>query len=136
MAAKVPVLKALALITGKAKNGNRAERESMTIKYSDGIAVEAVLLSRTENSMRLAVQGADDVVEISHIEGTWVTSECEPVTIEFAWQRRNHKPTITEAECCCSRELAAKLIHSLFVSSSEDKTEPAAPRELYLTAGH
>jgi hypothetical protein len=95
----------------------------MTITYSDGIAVEAVLLSRTENIMRLAVKGADDVIEVSNINGTWVSADCEPVSIEFAWQRRDRKPMISEAECCCSRELAAKLIHSLFAGSNEDKVE-------------
>jgi hypothetical protein len=86
----------------------------MTITYSDGIAVEAVLLSRTESKMRLAVQGADDVIEVSNINGTWVAADCEPVSIQ---------PTISEAECCCSRELAAKLIHSLFAGSNEEKIE-------------
>jgi hypothetical protein len=93
----------------------------MTIKYSDGIAVEAVLLSRTENMMRLAVPGAEDVVEVTDINGTWVTSDCEPVSIEFAWQRLDRKPTVTEAECCCSRELAAKLLQALFVGDSEEE---------------
>ncbi len=101
----------------------------MIITYSDGIAVEAVLLSRTENTMRLAVQGADDVVEVSNINGIWVSEDCEPISIEFAWQRRDRKPSVSEAECCCSRELAAKLIHSLFTGSIEDKIELDAPTE-------
>src|SRR5580658_7766200 len=95
----------------------------MTITYSNGIAVEAVLLSRTENTMRLAVQGADDVIEVSNINGTWVAADCEPVSIRFAWERRDRKPVISEAECCCSQELAAKLIHSLFAGSNEEKIE-------------
>lgn len=102
----------------------------MKIKYSDGIAVEAVLLSRTDNTMRLAVQGAEDVIEVSNINGVWVSAECEPVSIEFAWQRRDHKPVISEAECCCSRELAARLIHSLFAGSSEDRVELEIPAEV------
>ena len=107
----------------------------MTIKYSEGIAFEAVLLSRTENTMRLAVQGADDVVEISNINGVWVSADCEPVSVEFAWQRRDRKPTVTEAECCCSRELAAKLIHSLFVGSSDAPIELEVRPELHQAAG-
>jgi hypothetical protein len=101
----------------------------MTITYSDGMAVEAVLLSRTENTMRLAVQGADDVIELSNIKGIWVSANCEPVEIEFAWQRRQRKPTISEAECYCSSELAARLVHSLFSGSVEDKLEPEDPTE-------
>jgi hypothetical protein len=102
----------------------------MTIKYSNGKAFEAVLLSRTDDNMRLAVQGADDVMEFSNINGTWVSADCEPVTIEFAWQRRAHKPTVTEAECSCSHELAARLIHLLHTDSSEDRIEMEAPVEL------
>jgi hypothetical protein len=106
----------------------------MTITYSDGIAVEAVLLSRTERKMRLAVQGADDVIEVSNINGTWVSADCEPVSIEFAWQRRDRKPTISEAECCCSHELAAKLIHSLFDGVNEEKVELEARPESHQLA--
>ena len=102
----------------------------MTITYSDGLAVEGVLLSRTEDMMRLAVRGADDVLEVSNINGTWVTADCEPVSVEFFWQRRDRKPTITEADCCCSRELAAKLIQSLFAGSNEDAIELEAPIDL------
>ena len=89
----------------------------MTIKYSDGRAVQAVLLSRTEMTIRVAMEGFDDVMEFSNIKGTWVSADCEPVGIEFAWQRHDHKPTISEADCCCSRELAARLMRSLFTDS-------------------
>jgi hypothetical protein len=106
----------------------------MTITYSDGMAVEAVLLSRTESKMRLAVQGADDVIEVSNINGTWVSADCEPVSIEFAWQRRDRKPTISEVECCCSHELAAKLIHSLFAGANEEKIELEARPESHRVA--
>jgi len=95
----------------------------MKINYSDGRAVEAVLLTHTEGTLRVAVQGADDVMEISDINGTWVSEDCEPVVIDFAWQRLNRKPKINEADCYCSHELAARLIHLLFTDSSEDTTE-------------
>lgn len=86
----------------------------MTIKYSDGRSVEAVLLSRTEHTIRVAIGGADDVMELSNVNGTWVSADCEPVRIAFAWQRHDRKPTISETDCCCSLELAARLIRSLF----------------------
>jgi len=102
--------------------GNGNASKTMTIKYSDGKSFEAVLLLRTENTIRLAVEGADDVMELTDINGTWVSDDCEPVFIEFAWQRHAYKPAVDEADCCCSRELAARLIHSLFAPGDEDST--------------
>ena len=95
----------------------------MTINYSDGRAVEAVLLARTECRLLVAAQGADDVMEISNINGTWVSEDCEPVAIEFAWQQLDRKPKISEADCHCSPELAARLIRLLFTDSNADTTE-------------
>ncbi len=102
----------------------------MTINYSDGRTLEAVLLTRTDDNIRLAVQGADDVMEFSNINGTWVCGGFGAGHGEFAWQRRAQKPTVTEAECCCSHELAARLIHLLYTDSSEDRIEMEAPAEL------
>src|ERR1022692_1582403 len=95
----------------------------MTINYSAGRAVEAVLLTRTERTLLVAVQGADDVMEISNINEPGVSAVCEPVAIEFAWQRLDRKSKISEADCHCSPELAARLIRLLFTDSSADTTE-------------
>ena len=103
--------------------GSESKEQNMTINYSDGRAVEAMLLTRTESTLLVAVQGAGDVMEISDINGTWVTADCEPVTIGFAWQQLDRKPKVSEADCYCSHELAARLIGLLFTDSSEDTTE-------------
>ena len=95
----------------------------MTIVYSDSRAVEAVLLSRTETTIRVAMEGLDDVVEFSNINGIWLSADWEPVRIEFAWQRQECKPTISEADCCCSCELAARLMQSLFTDATEERIE-------------
>lgn len=107
----------------------------MTIKYSDGRTVEAVLLSRTETTLRVAIEGADDAMEVSDVNGTWVSTDCEPVSIEFAWQRHDRKKTISVDDCCCSHELAARLIHLLFTGSNEDEVEMSDPGELRMDAG-
>jgi hypothetical protein len=99
----------------------------MTVNYLDGRTVEAVLLARTKNKLLVAVQGADDVMEISDINGVWVSSDCEPVTIEFAWQRLDRKPKVSGADCHCSHELAACLIHLLLTDSSKGVTESDVP---------
>jgi hypothetical protein len=92
----------------------------MTIRYSDGRVGEALLLSRGEDTIRLQVKGADDVVEFSNIRGTWVSADCEPVSIEFAWQRDDREPLVSETDCVCSAELADRLLQLLFTDSGED----------------
>ena len=113
----------------------------MTIKYSDGRSVEAVLLSRMETTIRVAIEGTEDAMEFSdisaasEINGTWVSADCGPVLIEFVWQRPDRKPAASEADCCCSSELAARLIDSLF-AGSEDRMEgdASADSRPFLTA--
>jgi hypothetical protein len=107
--------------------GSESGGKNMTINYSDGRAAEVVLLARTESTLLVALKGGDDVMEISEIDGTWVSPDCEPVTIESAWQRINRQPKISEADCYCSHELAARLVRLLFADSSEDKIELRAP---------
>jgi hypothetical protein len=100
----------------------------MTINYLNGKSVEAVLLSRTEQTMRVAVQGAEDVIELENIHGTWVSDECEPVSLRFAWQWYGQKPSFSEDDFCCSHELAATLLHSLFTGADEATMELNAPQ--------
>src|SRR5580698_7921009 len=120
----VLVHQALAPNSSSAKNGFREqENKTMTITFSDGRAVEALLMTRTETMMRAMIRGVDDVTEFSNISGVWVSADCEPVTIEFAWQRLNPKPAISEADCHCSHELAARLIRLLYTDSNEDRAE-------------
>jgi len=85
----------------------------MTIHYINKKSIEGFLLARTDNTLRVSIPGADDVLEFTCINGTWVSEDCEPVRIEFAWERKSHQPEVTEADCICPRELAAHLIHLL-----------------------
>src|ERR1051325_3726719 len=96
----------------------------MTIRYSNGQVFEAALLSRTEGSMRIVIQGSNDVAELNQVNGTWVSEECEPVQVEFAWARRGPIEEVTEADCVCPHELAARLLHVLF--GGENEPEPKA----------
>src|SRR5689334_14089206 len=95
------------------------QRKLMTIRYRDGNKVEATILARTEASMRVAVNGCDDVVQLRHLHGTWVTDDCEPVAVEFAWSRaEGGPPVVTIDDCICSRELAARLLQ-MFLSPED-----------------
>jgi hypothetical protein len=100
----------------------------MTIRYADGKAVEGVTLARTANMMRVAVEGCDDAVEFINVHGTWISEDCEPVILEFG-PRRKASAMLTEPDCICSRDLAARLIDLLLTDSSEDLSEaPTTPQ--------
>jgi hypothetical protein len=99
----------------------------MTIRYMNGSAQEAMLLSRTETELRIALRGSDDVLSLNHIGGTWVTEDCEPVHVDFAWSRLPAGEPFTESDCVCSHDLAAHLIHLLYTGDEElQAAEPAA----------
>src|ERR1039457_2540108 len=91
-----------------------AHNAIVTITYPNGIILEAIVLSHEENEIRAMAAGSDDVLAFTRIHGTWISEEVEPVTIEFARQRRGASPTPSLAACICSKELAARLIQSLF----------------------
>ena len=59
----------------------------MIIEYRDGRTVEALILARDSTTMRVAVKGGDDVLQLDHVNGRWVTEDREAVHIEFAWDR-------------------------------------------------
>ncbi len=99
----------------------------MTIRYSNGYQIEGVLLSRDEHSMRVGVQGSDDVLHLSEVNGTWITEDCEPVQVEFAWTPGDSEPVVTLDDCVCSKELAAKLLHLLFSGKEDAEAEAAGP---------
>lgn len=109
------------------------ETAIMTIRYSNGHEFEAALLTQTETQMRIVLQGSEDVLDLQKINGTWITDECEPVHVEFAWTRPSLLDTIAEDECICSPELAARLLHLLFSGENEPNAKnPTAGRAAQL----
>ncbi len=104
----------------------------MTIRYRDGLTKESVLLSRSKDALRVAIEGCEDVTELHQINGVWVTDECEPVQVSFAWDR-DPAPEVNEAECICAPDVAARLIHLLYVG--EEEVPKPSPAPLVLAAG-
>jgi len=99
-----------------------ASVEIMTIRYPDGRTIEAVTLRRTDNFMRVAAKGCEDTAEFTRVHGTWISEDCEPVIMEYG-QPGNDPTTLSEADCICPRELAARLIDLLLIDSAEDEWE-------------
>lgn len=95
----------------------------MIVRYRDGKTVEGILLARAENRMRVALRDGADVTEFTETNGVWVSDDCEPVEIEFAWQKKSKQAAVTEADCICSRELAARLIHLLLSGDPVEESE-------------
>ena len=96
-----------------------SEAVNMTIRYADGITIEGIILSRNDKAIRVAVKDGGDPVVLTCLNGTWTSEACEPVEVEFDWQRYNGKETVAESDCICPKELAARLIRVL-LSGDED----------------
>ena len=113
---------------GARKNAARwvfKSEKPMTIRYANGQILEAVLLSRTETTLRVAIPGSEDSAEFTLIHGVWVSEDCEPAEVEFSWGRHARAAEVREADCVCPHELAARLIHMLY--SGEQEAAAAAP---------
>jgi hypothetical protein len=92
----------------------------MTITYSNGTVLEAIVLAHEEEALRVAVAGDSDVRTFRRIHGVWISEECEPVAVEFAWERLGAANVPDEAECICPKKLAARLISMLRAGTDED----------------
>jgi hypothetical protein len=86
--------------------------KDMVIRYKNGQKIEGVLLSRTAKVMRVALQGSEDVLVLNEVNGSWITDDCEPVEVSFAWELPP-APVVREEDFICSPELAAQLIDML-----------------------
>ena len=113
-----------------------SKRAHMTIRYSNGHQIEAVLLSQEATSMRIALHGSEDVLQLENVNGRWITEECEPVEVDFAWASRTPSNEISEKDCICSPELAAKLLHLLLAGENELDTRNPAPRPTHVPVYH
>jgi hypothetical protein len=98
----------------------------MIIKFSDDTKLQGRIFTQTGSTMRVALDGASDLVDFTCISGQWVSEDCEPVEIEFAWQRTPKAKVVSELDCICSPELASRLMQSLMSDSLEDEVAVTA----------
>lgn len=61
----------------------RLRSSEVRVRYADGCCRDAVILTLNGAVMRVAVQGCDDAVEFTLINGNWFCEELEPVSFEF-----------------------------------------------------
>lgn len=55
----------------------------LLIRFTNGRILQGVMLALWSQMVRVAVKGEDDAAEFRLINQTWVSEDCEPVTIEF-----------------------------------------------------
>jgi hypothetical protein len=94
--------------------GPGAHNHFMTITYANETVLKAIVLSHEENEIRAIAAGCEDVLVFTCIHDTWISEELEPVTIEFGWQRGWVAATPSVDDCICPKDLATRLIQSLF----------------------
>jgi hypothetical protein len=83
------------------------------------LVAEGLLLTREENRIRVVLEGSDDVLEMSRLNGVWVTEHCEPVWISMEWDRPKLNAATSEEDFVCCTELAA--IHLLYSGDEEEQ---------------
>ena len=54
----------------------------MTIRYQDGLRIEAVLLAAGRDRMRVAAGAQRDTIELHKVDGCWFTEEGDEIEIE------------------------------------------------------
>jgi hypothetical protein len=72
-----------------------------------------MLLSRTADTLRVAVEGETDITEFYSAESAWVSESFEAVTIEFEWERQRQSNVPSVDDCVCSPKLAEQLMTQL-----------------------
>ena len=55
----------------------------LLIKFNNGTVLQGVMLALWSEMIRVAIKNADDAAEFRLINQTWVSEDCEPVTIQF-----------------------------------------------------
>ena len=98
----------------------------MKIRYQNGSAIEGLTLYRTDQIMRIAAAGVDDVMELTRIHGAWITDDCEPVTMETGIQFKD-VVSDSDEDFICPKELAEHLVSLLFIDAAEDVFDQQDP---------
>src|SRR4051794_4548930 len=92
----------------------------MTITYSDGTVLEAIVFAHEEESLRVAVAGEGDVRILRRIDGVWMSEDNQPVAVQFAWECPTPAAIPEVTDCICPKDLAARLIAMLNEGTGED----------------
>src|SRR4051812_43295150 len=82
----------------------------MTITYPNGASVDALLMARGKNFVRVAVPGDHAVRTFHLVGGNWVTENGAKVQIA---RRHGAAEAPTDSECVCPKKLTSQLMSLL-----------------------
>ena len=106
----------------------------MIIQFASGKTMEGIALSIQNHTMRVALRGHNDAIELFQVNGCWITEGWEAVRIHSGVEASEDRESASEAEFVCSRELASQLITLLQAGSAADLPAASWPVEPWSAA--
>jgi hypothetical protein len=79
----------------------------MLIRYPMGIIVEAVVLTRGRNRMRVAAAGFPDTIELRLSGAQWFTATREPVEFDFLMSNAKSSESVSYSRPECAMSATA-----------------------------
>ena len=73
----------------------------MFIRYAAGVIVEAVVLAKGRDRLRVAVAGSPDAVELRRVGARWLTADREPVEFDFLMSDAHHAEKVVSSGSAC-----------------------------------
>jgi hypothetical protein len=70
----------------------------MLIRYPAGIVLEAVVLAKGRNRLRVAAAGFPDAIELRRSAGRWLTADREPVEFDFLMSNAHQAERASSSE--------------------------------------
>jgi hypothetical protein len=79
----------------------------MLIRYPAGVIVEAVVLARGRDRMRVAAAGLPDAIELRRFGAQWFTTTREPVEFDFLLATAHSAEAVFSSKPACVAQAAA-----------------------------
>ena len=73
----------------------------MLIRYPAGIVVEAVVLAKGRDRLRVAAAGFPDAIELKRSGQRWLTADGEPVEFDFLMSNTHQAVSVSSARQMC-----------------------------------
>jgi hypothetical protein len=84
----------------------------LLIRYPIGVIVEAVVLAKGRNSMRVAAAGFPDALELTRSGRQWFTKDREPVEFDFLMSNDHQARNVSSSMPARVAALAAAAIQN------------------------
>jgi hypothetical protein len=82
----------------------------MLIRYPVGVIVEAVVLAKGRNRMRVAAAGFPDTIELRRSGPQWFTATRQPVEFDFLMSNHQGESASSSRPVCVARAAGAAAI--------------------------